>query len=58
MENTDNKTIIRRHIEQVENTGDVSNIRKFISEDYTEVYEGGSDREKMMKDRQGREWDL
>jgi predicted ester cyclase len=36
----DNKTIIRQYIEQIENTGDVSNIREFISEDYTEVYEG------------------
>ena len=36
----DNKTIIRQYIERIENTGDVSNIREFISEDYTEVYEG------------------
>ena len=36
----DNKTIIRKYIERIENTGDVSNIREFISEDYTEVYEG------------------
>jgi predicted ester cyclase len=36
----DNKTIIRQYVERIENTGDVSNIRKFISEDYTEVYEG------------------
>ena len=35
-----NKTIIRRFIEEVENTGDVSKIHQFISEDYTEVYEG------------------
>jgi predicted ester cyclase len=40
MEKTDNKIIIRRFIEQIENTGDVSNIREFISEDYVEVYEG------------------
>jgi predicted ester cyclase len=36
----DNKTIIRQYVERIENTGDVSNIREFISEDYTEVYEG------------------
>ena len=36
----DNKKIIRRYIEEIENTGDVSNIREFISEDYAEVYEG------------------
>lgn len=40
MEKTNNKIIIRRYIEQIENTGDVSNIREFISEDYVEVYEG------------------
>jgi predicted ester cyclase len=40
METTDNKTIIRRFVEEIENTGDVSNIWKFISEDYVEVYEG------------------
>lgn len=40
MENPENKIIVRRFIDQIENTGDVSNIREFISEDYTEVYEG------------------
>lgn len=40
MQKTDNKTIIRQYVERIENTGDVSNIRDFISEDYTEVYEG------------------
>jgi predicted ester cyclase len=40
MEPRDNKTIIRRYIEEIENTGDVSNIREFISEDYVEVHEG------------------
>jgi predicted ester cyclase len=40
MKKFDNKTIIRRFIEEIENTGDVSNIREFISEDYVEVYEG------------------
>ena len=40
MNKLDNKTIIRRYIEEIENTGDVSDIREFISEDYVEVYEG------------------
>jgi len=40
MEKFDNKTIIRRYIEEIENTGDISNIQEFISEDYVEVYEG------------------
>ncbi|UCG54674.1 MAG: ester cyclase [Dehalococcoidia bacterium] len=40
MEPRDNKIIIRRFIEEIENTGDVSNIREFISEDYVEVHEG------------------
>jgi predicted ester cyclase len=40
MEKPDSKTIIRQYVERIENTGDVSNIREFISEDYTEVYEG------------------
>lgn len=40
MEKTDNKAIIRQYVERVENTGDISNIQEFISEDYTEVYEG------------------
>ncbi|MBN2612625.1 MAG: ester cyclase [Bacteroidales bacterium] len=40
MEKLDNKTIIRQYIELIENTGDVSNIREFITEDYTEIYEG------------------
>ncbi len=35
-----NKAIIRHYIERIENTGDVSNIHEFISEDYTEVFEG------------------
>jgi len=39
MEEFDNKTVVRRFIEQIENTGDISNIREFISEDYVEVYE-------------------
>lgn len=40
MEKPDNKTIIRQYVERIENTGDVSIIREFISEDYTEIYEG------------------
>ena len=35
-----NKEIIRRFIEEIENTGNVSHIRAFIGEEYTEVYEG------------------
>jgi len=40
MEKSDNKTIIRRFIEEIQNTGDVSNIGEYISEDYAEVHEG------------------
>lgn len=40
MEKPDNRTIIRQYMELIENTGDVSDIREFVSEDYTEVYEG------------------
>jgi predicted ester cyclase len=40
MEKIDNKKIIRRYIDEIENTGDVSNIQEFISENYVEVYEG------------------
>ena len=40
MEGTENKTIVRRYIEEVENTGDVSNISEFIAEEYAEMYEG------------------
>jgi predicted ester cyclase len=40
MEEADNKKIIRRYVEEIENTGDLSNIRDFIAEDYVEVYEG------------------
>ena len=36
----DNKNVIRRFIEEVENTGDTSNIAEFIAEEYTEVFEG------------------
>ena len=40
MKNPNNKAIIRKYIEEVENTGDVSRISDFISEEYTEIYEG------------------
>jgi len=40
MSEFDNKSIIRRFIEEIENTGDVSNIHELISEDYVEVHEG------------------
>ena len=40
MRKNNNKTLVRQYIEQIENTGDVTNIQKFISEDYTEIYEG------------------
>lgn len=36
----DKKALIRHYIERIENTGDVSSISDFISQDYTEVYEG------------------
>jgi predicted ester cyclase len=39
MNKFENKVIIRRYVEEIENTGDVSNIREYISEDYVEVYE-------------------
>ena len=40
MKASDNKKIIRRYIEEIENTGDVTNIHEFISEDYVEVHDG------------------
>ncbi len=40
MEARNNKTIIRRYIEEIENTGDITNIDEFISEDYVEVHNG------------------
>jgi predicted ester cyclase len=40
MEKIDNKTIIRRFIEEVENTGDISKIHEYISEDYAEIHDG------------------
>ena len=40
MKEINNKTIVKRFVEEIENTGDVSNIEEFIAEDYVEVYEG------------------
>ena len=40
MNELDNKTIIRHFVDEIENTGDVSKIREFISEDYIEIYNG------------------
>ncbi|MBP7508546.1 MAG: ester cyclase [Prolixibacteraceae bacterium] len=40
MDKIDNKTIIRQYVDRIENTGDVSNIGEFISQNYIEVYEG------------------
>ena len=40
MRTSDNKEIIRRFLEEIENTGDVTNIQEFIAQDYTEVFEG------------------
>jgi predicted ester cyclase len=40
MKVSDNKTIIRRFVEEIENTGDVSKIPDFISEDYAEIHNG------------------
>jgi predicted ester cyclase len=40
MGKADNKSIMRQFIERIENTGDVSSIGEYISEGYTEIYEG------------------
>jgi predicted ester cyclase len=40
MSKFNNKSIIRRFVEEIENTGDVYNIQEFISEDYVEVHDG------------------
>lgn len=40
MKKTNNKKIICRYIDEVENTGDISKINEFIDEKYVEVYEG------------------
>ena len=36
----ENKKLIRRYIEEVINTGNVTEIEKFISPNYTEIHEG------------------
>ena len=36
----ENKKIVCRYIDEIENIGDVSNILEFIAEDYVEIYEG------------------
>ncbi|MGW8314551.1 MAG: ester cyclase [Bacteroidales bacterium] len=40
MKISNNKEIVRRFVDEIENTGDVSSIREFIAEDYSEIYEG------------------
>ncbi|MGA2623288.1 MAG: ester cyclase [Bacteroidota bacterium] len=40
MSTSENKLIIQCYINEVINTGNVDNIEKYISPDYTEVYEG------------------
>jgi predicted ester cyclase len=37
---TDNKLLVRKYIEEVINTGVVDEIEKYISNDYTEIFEG------------------
>jgi len=36
----DNKLIVRRFLEDILNTGDISEIGKYVSDDYEEVHEG------------------
>ena len=36
----DNKNLVRRYYEEVGNTGNIDRIEEFISEDYTEVFNG------------------
>jgi predicted ester cyclase len=36
----DNKELIRKYIEEVINTGNINEIEKFISSEYTEIHEG------------------
>lgn len=40
MKTIDNKEIVRRFVKEIENTGDVTKIDEFISEDYAEVHNG------------------
>ena len=37
---TDNKLLVRKYIEEVINTGNIDQIERYISVDYTEVFEG------------------
>ena len=37
---TDNKLLVRKYIEEVINTGVVDEIEKYVSNDYTEIFEG------------------
>ena len=36
----DNKTIVRKYYEELLNTGDTSNIEKYIDENYEEIHDG------------------
>jgi predicted ester cyclase len=36
----DNKLLIRKYIEEVINTGNVDKMEEYVSEDYTEIFEG------------------
>lgn len=40
MSTIDNKLLIRKYIDEVVNTGNVDEIEKYVSSDYTEVFEG------------------
>jgi predicted ester cyclase len=40
MSKENNKTIVRRFYEEVVNSGNVDEVEKFISPDYTEVFDG------------------
>jgi predicted ester cyclase len=37
---SDNKKLVRQYLEEVVNTGNVAEIEKYISDDYTEMFEG------------------
>lgn len=40
MSEADNKLLVRKYIEEVINTGNTEHIDRFVSSDYTEVFEG------------------
>jgi predicted ester cyclase len=40
MSTANNTILVRRYLEEVVNTGNVSEIEKYLSPDYTEVFEG------------------